>query len=178
MRTVTLPYYVDTRPAPDKARAPESDIERFMAAANLFGCELLGARITPRQCEINRGQALYSCSKCIQERPDNKAEKLVKRAKRGKGDNPNSPWRDTRTYPLEPPKADQSQSGQVRSGQVRSGQVRSGQVRSGQVRSGQVRSETPTLDAVTLQILQIMAEKYHCAAARQILKGGPWTGQS
>lgn len=92
MRNITLPYYVDTRPVQDKAPAPVTEVERFMDA-NLFECQLLAARITARQCELNRTNNTYLCGKCIQARPENKAAKLAKRTKRRNGDNPESPWR-------------------------------------------------------------------------------------
>ena len=69
-----------------------TDIEIFMAL-NLFHCQLLAARITVRQCELNRQSGHVSCGVCSQDRPDKVVVKLPKRAKRHKGDNPGSPWR-------------------------------------------------------------------------------------
>lgn len=170
MRTVTLPYYVDTRPAPDKTPAPETDIERFMAA-NLFPCQLLAARITARQCQLNRTADLYVCGKCDQARPDNKTVKLAKRVKRHKGDNPESPWRSKLydrvalgEFEAEPAKTNQSGSEPVIADQSQPEPVKA-------EGRGQ-RAEAPVLDLIILEILGIMAARHKNEQAHLILKGG------
>jgi hypothetical protein len=71
-----------------------TDVELFMAA-NLFLCELLCARITARQCELNRTMDTFLCRKCTQDQPENEeAARLARRVKRHKKDNPESPWRE------------------------------------------------------------------------------------
>jgi hypothetical protein len=91
MRTITTNCFVDTDPMPDRTPAPLSAVEAFMATRT-FQCQVLSARITPEQCAANQGKGLFSCGKCSQDKPTIKKAAKVKRAKRYRGDNPESPW--------------------------------------------------------------------------------------
>lgn len=70
--------------------APTSDIEQFMTA-NLFLCGRLAARITVRQCQMNKARDLYMCGSCPS--PQTAQAAVLPQPKRHKGDNPASPWR-------------------------------------------------------------------------------------
>jgi len=76
--------YVALDPRPDRTPAPAGDVAAFMAL-HLFTCQLLAARITARQCELNRASGHVSCVVCIQ--PRMQATPLPKKVKRRKGEN-------------------------------------------------------------------------------------------
>ena len=148
---------------------PADEFAEFMARNN-FHCQALRASISVRQCELNQQSGTMVCTTCTQERT---VVAVAKPAKRHKGDNPNSPWRQNPEFiPRErrKPRA-QSPEPRAQSPEPRAQSPEPSDQRPATSDQRPATSDQRPATSEIRAILQIMADRYGSVQAAAILRG-------